>query len=98
MRAPPKSDVPIITPNELTEDAIGGLWKTQQLAGKPAGIFYSISSQGDGQETTTEEPLVDHILSTFIGLYTFGAGMFEMEEVKGGSPYGSGTYVGDGTR
>ena len=26
--------------------------------------------------------------------YTFGAGMFEMEEVKGGSPYGSGTYVG----
>lgn len=31
--------------------------------------------------------------------YTFGAGMFEMEEVKGGSPYGSGTYAGgDGSR
>ena len=64
MGAPPKSDVPIITPNELSEadgfvfgfptrfgmmaaqfkafiDATGGLWKTQQLAGKPAGIFYS---------------------------------------------------------
>lgn len=24
--------------------------------------------------------------------------MFEMERVKGGSPYGAGTYAGDGTR
>ena len=30
--------------------------------------------------------------------YTFGAGMFEMEKVKGGSPYGAGTYAGDGSR
>jgi hypothetical protein len=30
--------------------------------------------------------------------YTFGAGMFEMESIKGGSPYGSGTFAGDGTR
>lgn len=30
--------------------------------------------------------------------YTFGAGMFEMEKVKGGSPYGAGTFAGDGTR
>lgn len=30
--------------------------------------------------------------------YTFGAGMFEMEELKGGSPYGSGTYAGDGSK
>lgn len=31
--------------------------------------------------------------------YTFGAGMFEMGEVKGGSPYGAGTYAGaDGSR
>jgi len=75
MSAPPKSDVPIITPNELAEadgfvfgfptrfgmmaaqfkaflDATGGLWRTQQLAGKPAGIFYSTGSQGGGQETT----------------------------------------------
>lgn len=75
MGAPPKSDVPIITPNELPEadglllgfptrfglmaaqfkaflDATGGLWRTQALAGKPAGIFYSTGSQGGGQETT----------------------------------------------
>lgn len=24
--------------------------------------------------------------------------MFEMEQVKGGSPYGAGTYAGDGSR
>lgn len=30
--------------------------------------------------------------------YTFGAGMFEMESVKGGSPYGAGTFAGDGSR
>jgi len=30
--------------------------------------------------------------------YTFGAGMFEMEQIKGGSPYGAGTFAGDGSR
>lgn len=30
--------------------------------------------------------------------YTFGGGMFEMGEVKGGSPYGAGTFAGDGSR
>lgn len=30
--------------------------------------------------------------------YTFGSGMFEMKEVKGGSPYGAGTFAADGSR
>lgn len=30
--------------------------------------------------------------------YTFGDGMFEMEQVRGGSPYGAGTYAADGSR
>ncbi|KAL5127776.1 Protein HIRA [Glycine soja] len=30
--------------------------------------------------------------------YTFNADMFEMEKVKGGSPYGARTYTGDGSR
>ncbi|KAK4752874.1 hypothetical protein SAY87_021672 [Trapa incisa] len=124
MNAPPKSNIPIITPNELAEgdgfvfgfptrfgmmaaqfkafmDATGGLWRTQQLAGKPAGIFYSTGSQGGGQETTpltAITQLVHHgMLFVPIG-YTFGAGMFEMEQVKGGSPYGAGTFAGDGSR
>jgi NAD(P)H dehydrogenase (quinone) len=33
-------------------DSTGMLWRTQQLAGKPAGIFFSTGSQGGGQETT----------------------------------------------
>lgn len=30
--------------------------------------------------------------------YTFGAGMFEMDSIRGGTPYGAGTYAGDGSR
>ncbi|KAI0495151.1 hypothetical protein KFK09_025300 [Dendrobium nobile] len=30
--------------------------------------------------------------------YTGGAGMFELEKVRGGSPYGAGTLAGDGSR
>jgi NAD(P)H dehydrogenase (quinone) len=90
MGAPPKSDVPIITPGELAEadgiifgfptrfgmmagqmksffDATGGLWRGQDLAGKPAGIFYSTGSQGGGQETT---PYV-HIFISF-SVFDFG--------------------------
>ncbi|XP_058073001.1 NAD(P)H dehydrogenase (quinone) FQR1-like [Magnolia sinica] len=82
-------------------DATGGLWRAQQLAGKPAGIFYSTGSQGGGQETTpltAITQLVHHgMIFVPIG-YTFGAGMFEMDEVKGGTPYGAGTYAGDGSR
>ncbi|XP_051135795.1 NAD(P)H dehydrogenase (quinone) FQR1-like [Andrographis paniculata] len=122
--APPKSDVPVITPDQLTEadglvfgfptrfgmmaaqfkafmDATGGLWRTQALAGKPAGIFYSTGTQGGGQETTplTAITQLTHQGMIFVPIgYTFGAGMFEMEQVKGGSPYGSGTFAGDGTR
>ncbi|CAH1444473.1 unnamed protein product [Lactuca virosa] len=124
MSAPPKSEIPIITPKELPEadgfifgfptrfgmmaaqfkaflDSTGGLWRTQKLAGKPAGIFYSSGCQGGGQETTpltAITQLVHHgMIFVPIG-YTFGAGMFEMENVKGGSPYGAGTFAGDGSR
>ncbi|KAK6124025.1 hypothetical protein DH2020_042241 [Rehmannia glutinosa] len=101
MGAPPKSDVPVITPNELVEadgiifgfptrfgmmaaqfkaffDSTGGLWRTQALAGKPAGIF-----------TALDLKVVDKKLQR---------GMFEMEMIKGGSPYGAGTFAGDGSR
>ena len=30
--------------------------------------------------------------------YTFGSGMFEINEVKGGSAYGAGTFAADGSR
>ncbi|KAL0912104.1 hypothetical protein M5K25_018054 [Dendrobium thyrsiflorum] len=82
-------------------DSTGGLWRTQQLAGKPAGIFYSTASQGGGQETTALTAITQlvHHGMIFVPVgYTAGPGMFEIEKVKGGSPYGSGTLAGDGTR
>ncbi|XP_051128459.1 probable NAD(P)H dehydrogenase (quinone) FQR1-like 1 [Andrographis paniculata] len=82
-------------------DATGGLWRTQALAGKPAGIFYSTGSQGGGQETTplTAVTQLAHHGMIFVPIgYTFGAGMFEMEKIKGGSPYGAGTFAEDGSR
>ncbi|KAL3519587.1 hypothetical protein ACH5RR_017736 [Cinchona calisaya] len=124
MGAPPKSGVPVITPDELPEadafifgfptrfgmmaaqfkaflDATGGLWKAQKLAGKPAGLFYSTGSQGGGQETTpltAITQLVHHgMIFVPIGC-SAGSVMFEMGQVKGGSPYGAGTYAGDGSR
>ncbi|GFQ04762.1 probable NAD(P)H dehydrogenase (quinone) fqr1-like 1 [Phtheirospermum japonicum] len=82
-------------------DSTGNLWKNQALAGKPAGIFFSTGSQGGGQETTplTAITQLSHHGMIFVPIgYTYGAGMFEMEEIKGGSPYGAGTYAGDGSR
>jgi len=82
-------------------DSTGGLWRGQELAGKPAGIFYSTGSQGGGQETTplTAITQLTHHGMIFVPVgYTFGAGMFEMEQIKGGSPYGAGTFAGDGSR
>ncbi|XP_020701117.1 NAD(P)H dehydrogenase (quinone) FQR1 [Dendrobium catenatum] len=82
-------------------DSTGGLWRTQQLAGKPAGIFFSTGSQGGGQETTALTAITQlvHHGMIFVPVgYTGGAGMFELEKVRGGSPYGAGTLAGDGSR
>ncbi|EMS56483.1 hypothetical protein TRIUR3_07125 [Triticum urartu] len=72
------------------------------LAGKPAGIFLATGTQGGGQETTalTAITQLTHHGMLFVPVgYTHGAGMFAMDEVKGGSPYGSGTFAGkDGGR
>ncbi|TKY50431.1 NAD(P)H dehydrogenase (quinone) FQR1 [Spatholobus suberectus] len=40
---------------------------------------------------------LDHHGMLFVSLgYTFGSGMFEMDDVKGGSTYGVGTFARDG--
>ncbi|KAL1361958.1 hypothetical protein HN51_010264 [Arachis hypogaea] len=82
-------------------DSTGQLWKEQKLAGVPAGFFVSTGTQGGGQETTAWTAitqLVHHgMLYVPIG-YTFGAGMFGMDSIKGGTPYGAGTFAGDGSR
>ncbi|KAJ4796710.1 NAD(P)H dehydrogenase (quinone) [Rhynchospora pubera] len=82
-------------------DSTGQLWQEQKLAGKPAGFFVSTGTQGGGQETTAWTAITQlaHHGMLFVPIgYTFGAGMFSMDEVKGGSPYGAGVYAGDGSR
>ncbi|KAH6807918.1 Quinone reductase family protein [Perilla frutescens var. frutescens] len=82
-------------------DSTGQLWKEQKLAGKPAGFFVSTGTQGGGQETTAWTAITQlaHHGMLFVPIgYTFGAGMFRMDSIRGGSPYGAGVFAGDGTR
>ncbi|PSS26060.1 NAD(P)H dehydrogenaseFQR1-like [Actinidia chinensis var. chinensis] len=82
-------------------DSTGELWKEQKLAGVPAGFFVSTGTQGGGQETTAWTAITQlaHHGMLFVPIgYTFGAGMFKMDSIRGGSPYGAGVFSGDGTR
>eukprot|EP00897_Mesotaenium_endlicherianum_P008981 jgi/Mesen1/8110/ME000435S07284 len=80
-------------------DSTGSLWKQQSLAGKPAGFFFSTGTQGGGQETTalTAISQLAHHGMLYVPMgYTF-QGLYN-PDTHGGSPYGAGTYAGDGTR
>nr|GLL26342.1 probable NAD(P)H dehydrogenase (quinone) FQR1-like 2 [Ipomoea trifida] len=82
-------------------DSTGQLWKEQKLAGKPAGFFVSTGTQGGGQETTAWTAITQlaHHGMLFVPIgYTFGAGMFKMDSIRGGTPYGAGVFAGDGSR
>ncbi|KDP31800.1 hypothetical protein JCGZ_12261 [Jatropha curcas] len=82
-------------------DSTGQLWQEQKLAGKPAGFFVSTGTQGGGQETTAWTAITQlaHHGMLFVPVgYTFGAGMFKMDSIRGGTPYGAGVYAGNGTR
>lgn len=82
-------------------DSTGVLWREQKLAGVPAGFFVSSGTQGGGQETTilTAVRQLAHHGMVYVPIgYTFGADMFEMGSIRGGSPYGAGVFSGDGSR
>lgn len=83
-------------------DATGSLWTQQKLVGKPAGFFVGTASQGGGQETTAWTAITQlaHHGMLFVPIgYSFGTGMFDVSSVRGGSPYGAGTFAGaDGSR
>ncbi|XP_057966534.1 probable NAD(P)H dehydrogenase (quinone) FQR1-like 2 [Malania oleifera] len=82
-------------------DSTGQLWREQKLAGVPAGFFVSTGTQGGGQETTAWTAITQlaHHGMLFVPIgYTFGAGMFRMDSIRGGSPYGAGVFSGDGSR
>ncbi|XP_062092963.1 probable NAD(P)H dehydrogenase (quinone) FQR1-like 1 [Humulus lupulus] len=82
-------------------DSTGESWREQRLAGIPAGFFCSTGTQGGGQETTAWTAITQlaHHGMIYVPIgYTFGAGMFKMDSIRGGSPYGAGVFSGDGTR
>ncbi|KAL6067427.1 flavodoxin-like fold protein [Balamuthia mandrillaris] len=82
-------------------DSLGGLWATNALVGKVASAFTGSGSQHGGNEVTLFSmiaPLL-HLGFVYAGLpYTCNE-QRSMEEITGGSPYGS-TYItgGDGSR
>lgn len=84
-------------------DATGQLWASGGLAGKYAGVFVSTASPGGGQESTiisTLSTFTHHgIIYVPLGYSkTFGQ-LTNLSEVRGGSPWGAGTFAGaDGSR
>mmetsp|Transcript_19657 Transcript_19657/g.27687 ORF Transcript_19657/g.27687 Transcript_19657/m.27687 type:complete len:332 (-) Transcript_19657:98-1093(-) len=77
-------------------DSTGQLWVAGALAGKPAGIFVSTGTQGGGQETSPLSwvtQLTHHGLIFVPNGYT-DPSLFNMDEIRGGTPYGTGTFAG----
>ena len=82
-------------------DSTGGLWSKGALVGKVGSVFTSSATQHGGQESTILSfhfTLLHHGM-IIVGLpYTF-AGQMRIDEMTGGSPYGSSTIAGgDGKR
>ncbi len=77
-------------------DATGGLWAQGKLVGKVGSVFTSSATQHGGQESTIlsfHTTLLHHGM-IIVGLpYTF-QGQTRIDEVTGGSPYGTSTIAG----
>jgi NAD(P)H dehydrogenase (quinone) len=82
-------------------DQTGGLWVKGSLIGKVGSVFASTSSQHGGQETTITSfhtTLLHHGM-IIVGVPYSEAGLTNMTEISGGTPYGATTMAGgDGKR
>ncbi len=82
-------------------DQAGGLWARGALHGKVGSAFASTATQHGGQETTLFSIITNllHFGMVVVGLDYGHAGQMRLDEVTGGSPYGSTTIAGgDGSR
>lgn len=78
-------------------DATGQLWQKGALHGKPAGFFVSTASQGGGQEVTILTAITQaahHGMIYVPAGYAHGPDMYDLSEVRGGGPFGAGTFAG----
>ncbi|KAH7068028.1 NAD(P)H:quinone oxidoreductase, type IV [Paraphoma chrysanthemicola] len=84
-------------------DSTGGIWGSGGYWGKHIGVFVSTGTMGGGQEST-----IMNSISTFVhhGLIFVPLGykhafpqLSNLNEPRGGSPWGAGTFAGgDGSR
>src|SRR5438309_7361799 len=82
-------------------DQTGGLWMKGALIGKVGSVFASTGTQHGGQETTITSfhSTLLHLGMIVVGVPYSCAGLVNMDEITGGSPYGAGTLAGsDGSR
>ncbi|PSS23158.1 hypothetical protein M430DRAFT_33726 [Amorphotheca resinae ATCC 22711] len=84
-------------------DTTGKQWASGAYWGKYAGVFVSTGTPGGGQETTVINALSTLAHHGFIyvplGYKTAFPILANLSEVRGGSPWGAGTYAGgDGSR
>ncbi|CAB3760654.1 NAD(P)H:quinone oxidoreductase [Paraburkholderia humisilvae] len=82
-------------------DMTGALWVKGALVGKIGSVFASTGTQHGGQETTItsfHSTLLHHGM-VIVGVPYACAGLVNMEEISGGSPYGATTLAAtDGSR
>ncbi|KAJ5334494.1 hypothetical protein N7452_006897 [Penicillium brevicompactum] len=84
-------------------DKTGDIWGSGGYSGKHAGLFVSTGTQGGGQESTplaSMSTLAHHgFLYVPLGYkHTFGQ-LSNLDETRGGSAWGAGTFAaGDGSR
>jgi NAD(P)H dehydrogenase (quinone) len=77
-------------------DQTGSLWMSGALVGKVGSVFSSSATQHGGQESTilTFHPTLLHQGMIIVGLPYAEPRQMGLEEIKGGSPYGSSTITG----
>lgn len=84
-------------------DKLGQLWMSGALQGKYFGLFISTGTAGGGQESTAIAALSAWVHQGMIYVPLGYANTFsilaDLTEVRGGSPWGAGTFsAGDGSR
>jgi len=84
-------------------DTTGGQWGTGGYFGKYAGVFISTGTPGGGQESTAiaaMSTLAHHgIIYVPLGYAKTFPQLTNVNELRGGSPWGAGTFSGaDGSR
>jgi NAD(P)H dehydrogenase (quinone) len=77
-------------------DQTGSLWMSGALVGKVGSVFCSSATQHGGQESTilTFIPTLLHQGMIAVGLPYAEQRQMGLDEIKGGSPYGSSTITG----